>query len=187
MLDIFGLGLGLGLLAYLLSPDQELDCIKKAAKGEQVDIHELALAYWNKYSATHVPKSEWLTMNRPQKSQVLAKREEFERLFANFDPAVRVKVQSVRPRDVGAPQSNRIAETLSKITVSGNETVGTILNAGEQYGFIRPRGSVTSYFFHTSDVLGGIKTLAAGDPVRFVLGENQKGLCGKSISKLSMI
>ena len=43
-----GAGLGFGLLAYLLATDQELNCIKSAAEGKQIDTHKLAAAYWNK-------------------------------------------------------------------------------------------------------------------------------------------
>jgi hypothetical protein len=183
MLDaLLGLGLGFSLLAYIFSPDEELDCIKKAAQGEQVDIHKLASAYWNKYSATHIPKSKWLKMYRHEKSEVLAKREEFERFYANFEPSVQNKVQSVRPRDFSAPRSSRIEEKFAQADVPLGETIGIVLSAEGPYGFVRPIRSMTSYFFHSSDVWGGCN-LVTGDIARFVLSENPKGLCAKSLRK----
>ena len=56
-------------------------------------------------------------MKRHDKSAVPAKREELERFFANFNPAVQRKVQSVRLKNSSVLQSNRITEKLMQADI----------------------------------------------------------------------
>jgi len=188
MLDmVVALGIGMSLLAYLLNSDEELMYIKAAADGQSVNIHKLAAAYWNKYTATQVPNSQWIKMSTDDKAKVYEIREQLKAYFVEFYPYVQIKIQTVRPRDIGLPLSNRVREKLSNVITKEGESLGIILKIEEQYGFIRPVNSMTNYYFNVNDVFSSsINDLTVGDVVRFDFSISPKGLCAKSIKRYDL-
>lgn len=59
---------------------------------------------------------------------------------------------------------------------------GMVQNLLEGYGFIKPADGGDNLFFYNKTVSGTeFKDLAIGDPVSYVLGRNNKGLCAEAV------
>jgi CspA family cold shock protein len=83
-------------------------------------------------------------------------------------------------RDLQLPAALVSAEVKSED--GANRHRGAILNLLDGYGFIKPEAGGSNVFFFHADVLNrDFNDLQAGQPVDFVLGQNEKGPCARSI------
>lgn len=99
MFEILSMTLGaaaLGLAFKWATSDMRI--IESAAGGYDVEISKLAEAYWRQYSATYVPKSQWILLNRHQKSAVYKQREDLRDLFNRMPGTTQRQVMQLRPK-----------------------------------------------------------------------------------------
>lgn len=80
---------------------EEMMAVKAAAEGKAHDKQKVATAYWKLYGATYRRKSEWIILNRAEKSAVYKAREDLRDLFNLFPKSTQKFVMSVRPKDFG--------------------------------------------------------------------------------------
>lgn len=76
----------------------DMNKIRAAAYGLDVDKNILAEAYWRQQSATHVPKSEWILLNRYEKSKVYKRREDLRDLFERMPTPTQEHVRRLKPK-----------------------------------------------------------------------------------------
>ena len=91
-----------GMVYAVFNADsEEMMAIKAAAEGKVHDKQKVAEAYWSLYGATYRRRSEWIMLNREEKSAVYKAREDLRDLFNLFPKPTQKHVMSVRPKDLG--------------------------------------------------------------------------------------
>jgi hypothetical protein len=97
------------LVSYLNKKEQE-DREKNPEKWTKLDAESWdgqAARYWKKYSRAmeRIPRSEWILMDREEKSKVFKRREDLKTQYENLPGEVKMRLRERYKIDTSFPQA----------------------------------------------------------------------------------
>ena len=98
MAGAIAIALAIGTLGSFLEKKEQEDRKKNPEKWAQLDAERWdreALKYWNKYCAAmqRIPRSQWILMDREEKSRVFEGREKLKAKYRDLPEEVKVRLQ----------------------------------------------------------------------------------------------